>query len=123
MILIEDTVLIKLQKYDEKFLTENILIPLLCSLGYYKVDYHGGPYEEGKDLICWRNDELGQTELAVAQVKRYKPSARASDNQSFMEVVNQLEVASETPVPFTDGQPYTPTIVYFITPYQVETRE
>jgi hypothetical protein len=122
MTLIEDTVLIKLQKFDEKFLTENILIPLLCSLGYYKVYYHGGPYEEGKDLICWRNDELGQTELAVAQVKRYKPSARASDNQSFMEVVNQLQVASETPVPFTDGQPYTPTIVYFITPYQVETR-
>lgn len=117
-----DSTLKVLQKFSEKSLTLEILVPLFYALGFEKVDYHGGPYEEGKDLIFWRYDELGLVELAVAQVKKYKPSAKASDNSSFMEVVNQLQCAFENPVPHLDGKNYLPSIVYLITPFPIETR-
>lgn len=74
------------------------------------------------DLIFWRHDELGLVELAVAQVKKYKLSAKASDDKSFMEIVNQLQCAFENPVPHLDGKDYLPSIVYLITPFPIETR-
>jgi signal transduction histidine kinase len=107
---------------SERELTTKVLKPLLYSLGYDKVDYHGGSYEEGKDLICWKRDELDQVELCVAQVKKVRPSAAASDSQNFSEIVNQLQPATEKRVPYVDGQEYLPSIVYFITPFQVDTR-
>ena len=111
-----------LQKFSEKSFTIEILVPLFYAFGFEKVDYHGGPYEEGKDLIFWRYDELGLVELAVAQIKKYKPSAKASDNKSFMEIINQLQCAFENPVPHLDGKNYLPSIVYLITPFPIETR-
>jgi hypothetical protein len=117
-----DTVLKKLQKMSEKDLTLKVIIPVLYAIGYEKIEYSGGPYEEGKDIILWRKDEIGLVLLAVAQVKRFRPTARAADNKSFMEVVNQLESAVESSVESTDGIAYKPAIVYFITPYEVDTR-
>ncbi|KHK02795.1 NACHT domain-containing protein [Desulfovibrio sp. TomC] len=112
----------KLQSLSEHELTIDILIPLFQAIGYSKIDYNGGPYEEGKDIICWKKDELNDIELMVCQVKKYKPTAKASDNKSFMEVVNQLQQASEKSVPNVDGNSYKPNRVYFITPYLLNTR-
>jgi hypothetical protein len=116
------SVLKKLQKMPERDLTLKVIIPILSAIGYEKIEYSGGPYEEGKDIILWRKDEIGLVLLAVAQVKKFRPTARAADNKSFMEVVNQLESAVESSVQSTDGIAYKPAIVYFITPYEVDTR-
>lgn len=110
------------QALQENDLSQRVLVPLFRALGYTKVDFHGGPYEDGKDLVCWKTDEIGDTQCAVAQVKRCKPSAVASDPNSFSEVVNQLAQAAEKPVPHTDGQQYLPSPVYFVTPFPVDTR-
>lgn len=119
---IDDILEQKLCELSEKKLTEDVLIPLFKSFGYFKVDYHGGPYEKGKDLICLKIDEIGEVELSVVQVKLYKPSAKAADTKSFTEIINQLRVASETPVPHTDGKEYIPSTTYFVTPYNISTR-
>lgn len=111
-----------LQEMSENDLTLKVLVKLFETLGFEKVDHHGGPYEAGKDLILWGTDELGLVELAVAQVKKWKPTARASDTRSFSEIVNQLQVASEEPVPHTDGILHRPSKVYFITPFSLDTR-
>lgn len=116
------TLLTKLQSMSECSLTTSVLIPLFQSLGYEKVDYHGGPYEGGKDLICWKTDELGLIELSVVQVKKYQPTAKASDKRSFSEIITQLQQAIEKPVPNANGQTFYPTIIYFVTPFQLETR-
>lgn len=112
----------KLQSLSEHEFTTDILIPLFQAIGYTKVDYHGGPYEGGKDIICWKKDEFNDTELMVCQVKKYKPTAKASDNKSFMEVVNQLQQASEKNIPNADGIEYKPNKVYFVTPYSLDAR-
>lgn len=119
---LEEKALAYLQGLSEQALTCDILIPLMRALGFERIDYHGGPYEGGKDLICWRTDELGDAELAVAQVKRYRLTPKALSSRSFMGVVNQLQQATEQRVPGTDGQVHVPRIVYFITPHMVDAR-
>ena len=116
------TLMTKLQGLSERCLTTKVLVPLFNALGFDKVDYHGGPYENGKDLICWKTDELGCIELAVAQVKKYQPTSAASDTRCFGEIITQLQQASETPVPNINGQKFYPSMIYFITPFQIETR-
>jgi len=106
----------------EAELTSQVLVALYRALGFHSVDYYGGPHEKGKDLICWRKDELDLPELVVVQVKRFKFSVASSDPRSFPEVVNQLEQALETPVPSIDGKTYLPALVHFVTPYAVDTR-
>lgn len=99
-----------------------MLIPLLESMGYGSVDYNGGPHELGKDVICWKTDELNELHLTVVQVKRYKPSARAGDKQGFQSLVSQLGQAAEESVPHISGTEYKPNTVYFVTPFRVKTR-
>jgi len=94
----------RLQEIPEQELTSNLLIPLFHALRYERVDYHGGQNEGGKDIICWGKDEFDDIELAVAQVKKYKPTARAADKKSFGGIVTQLQQAAEKKVPHLDGQ-------------------
>ena len=112
----------RLQCIQESELTKNIIIPLFRTLGYDKVDFYHGPHEGGKDVICYRNDPLGFLEVTVIQVKRYKPSASASDKRSFSNVVNQLQQASEKEIPCLDGKSYIPEVIYFITPFLIDAR-
>ncbi|MES9901762.1 MAG: NACHT domain-containing protein [Sedimenticola sp.] len=114
--------LLYIQKMSEAELTLYILLPLFKVIGYEKVDYHGGPYEGGKDIVLCRNDELDMTEFAAVQVKKWKLTAKADDTKSFQGVLNQLQVASEEPIPHTDGQKYIPSTVYFVTPFELDTR-
>ena len=91
------------------------------SLGF-SVDHHGGQLEGGKDVICWRNADFGAKELLVIQVKKTKPSAAANSKNSFSEIITQLQQASEKLVPCLDGIARRPDKIYFITPYQIDTR-
>jgi len=118
----DDALLKKLQRLTEHELTEQVLLPLFAKLGYDKVDYHGGPYEAGRDLICWGHTEIGDRKVAVAQVKRCPISARSKGSQSFAEVVNQLAQATEKEIPDVDGTTFLPSDAYFITPFCVTTR-
>nr|WP_320191394.1 hypothetical protein [uncultured Desulfobacter sp.] len=58
----------------------------------------------------------------MVQVKKFKPSPKASDKNSFSEVVTQLQQASEKKIPNADGVKYSPEKVYFITPFPLEVR-
>lgn len=119
---IRETVLKMLQSLSEKDLTLNIIVPLLKAIGYEKIEYHGGPYEIGKDIICWGIDEIGLTKLTVVQVKKYKIESSSSAKNSFAGVVNQLQQAAEERIQNINGNMYLPSTIYFITPYQVDTR-
>src|SRR5436190_8012882 len=110
-----------LQQLPENQLSKTILKPLFVALGFNRVEFYGGSNEGGKDLICTRQNELGETELTCVQVKKYKPSAKARDKQSFGELVTQLSQAFEKEVPTLDGNAM-PNRVFLITPYIIDTR-
>jgi hypothetical protein len=112
----------KLIEISEADFTLKAVCPLFDALGYDVVDYHGGNYEGGKDVICWKDGEFDDPELTVIQVKKYKYDARASSERSFSEVVTQLSQAVEKKVQNSNGKSYYPNRIYFITPYDIDTR-
>ncbi|GFE59561.1 NACHT domain-containing NTPase [Geobacter sp. AOG2] len=118
----EQKLLVKIQSLNENDFTRDVLMPLYRSSGYEKVDFYGGPYENGKDLICWRRDSWEDVELVVVQAKCYEPSGRASDDKSFIEIVRQILQAAETPIPHLDGNQYKPISIEIVTPFVVDTR-
>lgn len=111
-----------LQKLKERDLTSKILVPLFKAMGYQKVEFTCGADEDGKDLICWRTDEIGDHVATAVQVKRYKPSKIAADKRGFAELVTQLAQAAESSLPRLDMPPQLPSYVYFVTPFPVDTQ-
>lgn len=107
---------------SEAEFTENVLSQLFRNLGYERVDYHGGPDERGKDLICWGTDEVGDVRLTTVQVKKYRLTTNAAKTTAFTGIINQLTQAIGEKVVNTDGIAYLPTTAYFITPYPISTR-
>ncbi|MHB8971470.1 MAG: hypothetical protein ACYC3X_08180 [Pirellulaceae bacterium] len=116
-----DKLLLQLQSLSEYHLTIDVLKPLLLALGFSKVDYHGGPNEEGKDIICHGFDRIGDPEVTVAQVKKYRETVRAKADHTFSELVTQLSQAAEKTVPTLAGV-RSPSTVMFITPFSINTR-
>lgn len=111
----------KIQEMPESNFTFEVVMPLFSALGF-SVDHHGGQLEGGKDVVCWRNADFGVKELVVIQVKKTKPSAAARSKNSFSEIITQLQQASEKFVPCLDGISRRPDKIYFVTPYQIDTR-
>lgn len=118
---IEARIIRHLLKLSEPDLTQAIVIPLFRAMKYTTVEYHHGPSEKGRDVICKRIDDLGEWEVSVAQVKRIDPNARSTSKSSFTAIVTQLSQALEIPVPCSDKRGVLPTHVYLVTPYEVKT--
>lgn len=111
----------KFQSMSEDDFTLVVIVPLLKKLGYV-VDYHGGQYEIGKDLVCWKESDFGGRDLTVVQVKKTKVAAAASVKNNFAEIISQLHQAADEAVPSISGETHTPKQVLFITPYEISTR-
>ncbi|MCS4162941.1 NACHT domain-containing NTPase [Sphingobacterium sp. BIGb0116] len=111
----------KLQSIKENKLTIEVIIPFLESLNYKKVEFNGGVYEEGKDIIMWEEDRFGDTKVSVAQVKHFKLSNKASGNDSLQTVINQLENCIKKPILFTDKIHYLPSKTILISTYPINT--
>src|SRR6185295_9279647 len=111
-----------LRKLPENHLTKSVIIPLFESLGYFKVEFFGGPSEEGKDIICWDYDRLGDLRLTVAQVKHFKFTNKASHNNSLQTIVNQLITCLTKPILFTNGSIHLPSEVFLISTFDIDTK-
>jgi hypothetical protein len=115
----EQELLDRLQALPERDLTERVVAPLFQSLGYSRVVREHGPHERGRDLICWREDVFGRTEVAAVQVKTLSPSTRTLGRAPAREVVLQLTEALHLPVANVDGTSYLPAQAILVTPYSL----
>ena len=111
-----------LQKLPENYATKNIIVPLLQTLGFHTVEFYGGTSEEGKDILCWEYDKIGDLRLVVAQVKHFKYTNKASDTASLQTVVNQLTTCFKKSLKFTDQSHHLPSEAYLISTYVVDTK-
>lgn len=118
----KELVLEAIKKYPENNLTKNIIIPLLETLEYNKIEFFGGTSEEGKDLIFWEQDPMGDPFLNVAQVKHFKFSNSSSDSASFQTVINQLSVCFNKKIPHSDGFTHKPSKVWLITTHEIDSK-
>jgi len=112
----------ELQKMPENNVTNEIIIPLLESLGYYKVEFYGGTDERGKDILCWEYNKFDELKLTVAQVKHFKFTNRSSDSNSFQTVFNQLIQCFTEQLPFSDQTTHIPEEVLLISTYLIDTK-
>lgn len=112
----------RLQSLSERDLLERVIAPLFESLGYTRVELVHGPHEMGKDLVCWRQDAFGRTEVTAVQVKRFRPSAKVSGQTSFLTLVQQLRLGLEVPILSVDGATHLPSQVVLVTPYPLSQR-
>jgi hypothetical protein len=112
----------KLKKMPENDVTRRFIIPLLESLGYFKVEFFGGTSEGGKDILCWEIDKMEELRLTVAQVKHFKYTNRASDSKSLQTIINQLTTCFTNGMPFTDKTIHYPSEAILISTYEIDTK-
>ena len=118
----EQQIISGLQKMPENKMTKEIIIPLLRSLGYFKVEFYGGANEQGKDILCWENNKFDELKLTVAQVKHFKFTSTASDSKSFQTVYNQLAQCFTEQLPFSDQSTHLPEEALLISTYDIDTK-
>ena len=80
------------QKMNEEALRKEVLLPLLRAMGYNDVyEYHGGSGEQGKDIVCWKADDVGSRENLALVVKATQMTGKAKvDKGSAGEVQTQI---------------------------------
>jgi len=111
-----------IQKMREDDFSKEILIPLFYKIGYQFVDFHGGPYELGKDIVAHKENEFGQLEVTVIQSKKLKTEKTSASSKFFGDVVHQLRLCKTKKIACSDGKERTPTKILFITPFNINTR-
>ena len=118
----EDAAL-ELSRLDERTLQDDVVEPLLRSLGYENVRSTAGPTEHGRDLVATKRDEWGKTKLIAIQIKKAKISAKAGDTTSYGLLLNQLLQSVQEPAwdPTTNTM-RPPDECIFITPFPIPGR-
>lgn len=84
----------EIQALPENKLRQSVLIPLFREMGFRDVfEYHGGPQEQGKDIVMWKAEELRERTNFAVVVKATKITGQASGKSSAAEVCFQIQQA------------------------------
>lgn len=119
----EEYLIGKIQEIHEDDLSKHVLIPLLKSMGYHHVEFYGGPYEQGKDVIAYmRNDLMDVDDLCVFQAKKIGEVSLVKDNDKVSKLLSQLRKCYLKDVITFSGLEKKPDKVYLVTPYPVRSR-
>lgn len=59
-----------MQKMKEDDFSKYLIKPLFESMGFYRVDFYGGAYESGKDLIAFVEVPVNKTMSYAIQSKK-----------------------------------------------------
>jgi hypothetical protein len=82
--------------HEDKF-TRDILKPLFESMGYERVDFNGGPYERGRDLIAQRRIPPNKEMYVVyVQSKRVGSIQNTTTAAKLSQLIHQLSVVVQT---------------------------
>src|SRR5579863_6314596 len=89
----------QVQQMSEDDLRKKVLIPLLKAMDFQDVyEYHGGSGEQGKDIVCWRANELGNRVNWAFVVKAATVSGKASINKGTAgEIQTQIQQCFGSP--------------------------
>lgn len=118
----QDKFLKRIQFFKEDDFTNKIFVPLMKEIGYARVEFHGGSYEEGKDFIASKIDEWGEEEVTVGQVKKFEGKRNSKSRQQYGEIIYQLRMCASKKIKCNSGSELQPKNILFVTPYQIDTR-
>lgn len=115
-------ILESIQNLPEDDFSRSVLMRLLGKIGYINIEFNGGAYEQGKDIIAHMPSALGKDEIHVFQSKKFKSKKSTASRESFSEYIYQLNLCIQKPITLPDGSKRRPNKVYFVTPYKVDSR-
>lgn len=111
-----------LQKMKEDDFTRCIIKPLFESMGFYRVDFYGGAYEGGRDLIAFFEAPLNRTITYAIQSKKIGTESNTSEKMVLGNLVFQLRQCFSNPIKLHNGEEVIPDEVYLASPYQISIR-
>lgn len=117
-----DIYLSTIQKMKEDDFSKKVLKPLFESMGFYRVDFVGGPYEQGKDLIALYKVPLKGDSIYVIQTKKIGEKANTSEKAILSDLITQLRQCITKKIKLHNGEEKKPDYVYLATPYQISNR-
>lgn len=116
-----DVYLHALQSLKEDDLSQRIIKPLFESMGCYRVDFHGGAYEEGKDIIAYTRAPL-EDHVSVIQTKKIGDGKATNDKVIIGNLIFQLQQCYLIDIPLHNGKVKKPDSVILASPYKVGSR-
>lgn len=111
-----------LQGMKEDDFTKNIIKPLFEAMGFYRVDFYGGPYESGKDLIAFYQVPLKKPLAYAIQSKKIGEGANTSEKAILGDLIFQLRQCFLKTIKLHDGTEIKADEVYLASPYQINLR-
>ncbi len=111
-----------MQKMKEDDFSKYLIKPLFESMGFYRVDFYGGPYESGKDLIAFVEVPVNKTMSYAIQSKKIGEESNTSEKVILGELVFQLRQCFTNPIKLHNGEEVIPDQVYLASPYQISIR-
>ncbi|MCQ3896594.1 MULTISPECIES: hypothetical protein [Klebsiella pneumoniae complex] len=116
-----DVYLHALQSLKEDDLSQRVIKPLFESMGCYRVDFHGGAYEGGKDIIAYTRAPLGD-HISVLQTKKIGDGKATGDKAIIGNLIFQLQQCYFKDIPLHNGKSKKPDSVILATPYKIGSR-
>jgi hypothetical protein len=111
-----------IQDLKEDDFSKKILKPLFESMSFDRVDFVGGPYENGKDLIASLHIPLKGTMVYVIQTKKIGVNSNTSEKNVLSSLVTQLRQCFTKKITLHNGESQLPDAVYLASPFQINQR-
>ncbi|MCS4492704.1 hypothetical protein NXS97_00560 [Pantoea sp. B623] len=111
-----------MQKMKEDDFSKYLIKPLFESMGFYRVDFYGGPYESGKDLIAFVEVPVNKTLSYAIQSKKIGEESNTSEKVILGDLIFQLRQCFTNPIKLHNGEEVIPDQVYLASPYQISIR-
>jgi hypothetical protein len=112
-----------LGKMTEDDFTRSILKPLFESMGYFRVDFNGGPYERGRDLIAQMRIPPRKTpSITYVQSKKLDEKQKVNESVKISQLLHQLRQCKNEGVIGFEGERLFPETIYLASPTQMTSR-
>ncbi|CCZ99925.1 putative uncharacterized protein [Klebsiella variicola CAG:634] len=111
-----------MQKMKEDDFSKYLIKPLFESMGFYRVDFYGGPYESGKDLIAFVEVPVNKTLSYAIQSKKIGEESNTSEKTILGDLIFQLRQCLTNPIKLHNGEEVIPDQVYLASPFQISIR-
>lgn len=92
-----------IQALKEDDFSKNVLKPLFESMSFSRVDFVGGPYEYGKDLVAIHDIPLKGTCIYVIQTKKIGEKSNTSEKNILSDLILQLRQCLSKKVKLHNG--------------------
>lgn len=110
------------EMHEDDF-TKKILKPLFEAMGYKRVDFNGGPYERGRDLIAQRKIPPRESmHVTYIQSKKIGKNQNTESAAKYTKLVHQLRQCCTEEITDMEGNKLKADEIYIASPEQITNR-